>query len=506
MPLSKLYYINTGKDGLLDGTSEQDLDAMFDLLKTQEKIAVHFHGGLVSLKAGLEGAARLKTECYDGSGAHPVFFVWESGLIEVIQHNFGEIFGEDIFKILLKWVLKYASAKMEAGGAKSPLMATPSDMEIYRELAKLDANAEPFAAFKADPALSEITETEGLAFRAELEGDADLQETVQAIVNAVLPEVEAAGAKGITTRTRRSARTLMSPEVVEELAGDAADAKAGGKAKGILSTAALIRKAAVILARVVRRFMQKRDHGLYPTVVEEILREFYVANIGTAVWAAMKKETFDTFQPGGPARGGEYFTRKLSDLLVTGRRPEITLVGHSTGAVFINNLLARIRKMQEGGARPIPADFKFKNILFLAPACTFEHFLPTATTHRDLFERFRMFTMTDPAESNDSLVPGIYTRSLLYFISGVLEPGDNGGVAFDKPVLGMQRYHARAAVYPSPEVKAGRDFVAAAPQGVVWSPAASPWPPGLGSTSLKHGDFDNDPPTLESVRLIIKNS
>ncbi len=28
------------------------------------------------------------------------------------------------------------------------------------------------------------------------------------------------------------------------------------------------------------------DHGVYPTVVEELLRELYVANVGGAVWAA----------------------------------------------------------------------------------------------------------------------------------------------------------------------------------------------------------------------------
>src|SRR5262245_3868704 len=115
MPLQKIYYINTGKDGALDGTTEIDIDKIFEILATQEKVVLHFHGGLVSRTAGMEGAERLRLECYDGSGAHPVFFVWESGLIETVRHNLSEIFGEDIFKILLKWLLKYAAAKLDVG-------------------------------------------------------------------------------------------------------------------------------------------------------------------------------------------------------------------------------------------------------------------------------------------------------------------------------------------------------------------------------------------------------
>src|SRR6478609_8879702 len=302
MSLPKINYINTGRDGMLDGTTEQDIDAMFDALKAQSKVVLHFHGGLVSRAAGMAGAERLKTESYDGSGAHPVFFVWESGLLEVVRHNLREIFGEDIFKILLKWLLKYASAKLEAGGAKSPLLAVPPDIEIYKELVKLDAGKEPFSDFEVDAGISEISEAEQDAFEAEMGRDADFQETVQAIVNAIVPEEQTSGAKGIVIRTRHSMRTLMSPEVVEQLKSDVDNAKSGGQAKGIFSTAALIKKAAVILIRVVRRFVQKRDHGLYPTVVEEILREFYVANIGTKIWGAMKQETADTFQTGGTTR------------------------------------------------------------------------------------------------------------------------------------------------------------------------------------------------------------
>lgn len=507
MPISKSHYINTGKDGVLDATNEQDVDELFRALATAPKIVLHFHGGLVPEKSAMEMAERLDRDCYKPAGAHAVFFVWESGLIETLKHNITEIFGEDMFKILLKWVLKFAAGKLlEGAGGKSPALQTPSDMEVYTELAKNEQGREAFEDWTVPPALSEVTEEERAAFERTLEKDNDFQETVQAIVNSVVPQTTTSGEKGITLRTRRSARTLMSPDIVDELKNDAEAARAEGK-KGIFKSAKLIKAAAEIFARVVRRFVQRRDHGLYPTVVEEIFRQFYIANIGTAVWSMMKRETAQTFEEvqTKPARGGWYFARSLSKLLATPHRPKITLVGHSTGAVFINNLLAHVHQMRDDPANPIPADFAFENVVLLAPACTFEHFVPTMTEHRAMFRNFRMFTMNDEAESRDALVKFVYTRSLLYFISGVLEPDGAGGVEFDKPLVGMERYYRSKDVYPLPEIEQARQFLAGIPQSTVWSPLSETPGAGLFSTSTSHGDFDNDENTLASMRHIIAN-
>ena len=44
---------------------------------------------------------------------------------------------------------------------------------------------------------------------------------------------------------------------------------------------AFLANLARIVIRVIRRYIRKREHGLLATTVEEILREFYVAEIGT---------------------------------------------------------------------------------------------------------------------------------------------------------------------------------------------------------------------------------
>ena len=60
--------------------------------------------------------------------------------------------------------------------------------------------------------------------------------------------------------------------------------------KGIFSAAALVKAAVAITVRVIRRHIQKRDHGFYPSIIEEILREFYIADFGSWLWGQMKQK------------------------------------------------------------------------------------------------------------------------------------------------------------------------------------------------------------------------
>jgi hypothetical protein len=412
-------------------------------------------------------------------------------LLETVRHNLHEINQEKIFNILLRRVLQRAVGKLTGGGGKGVAgeIVGPTSIELALELQKREAGAEPFGDLGTDDA-EDLTPQEQARFEQDLNGDIDFQGEVQAIVNTALPDaaVTDVGAKGVTVLERRSARTLMSPEVIEELKEDTA--QTGGK--GILSSAALLVRAGKILTRVVRRFVKKRDHGVYVTVVEEILRELYIANVGGEVWQMMKKETADTFVDANPKRGGQLFVRELRALLAAGHRPEITLVGHSTGAVFICNLLRHLEEMRQAPQHPIPPDFKIKNVIFLAPACDFELFAEALAKRWDLVESFRMFTMTDKNEINDTLVPVVYPRSLLYFVSGVVERdvGEGGFTsAFDRPIVGMERYHKRADVYTDAPIATVRKFIHDGQNLAIWSVANGAG--GLSSNSLSHGAFDD---------------
>jgi hypothetical protein len=493
MPLDKLFYLNTGKDGILGDTSAAEVRAIAEAVVQADRAVLHFHGGLVNKQKAL-AKAEVLLPVYQAAGAHPVFFIWEAGLLEVLRHNLDEIAKERIFDTLVGRILQQVVGKLrDAGPAKSVTGAfqLPTDIEVKTELAKRQAGLEPFAGQQAPQDLEDLTPAQQARFEAELAKDQAFREEVEAIANAVHPEKRTTDSKGVATAVQRSAKTLMSPEVVEEVAADRTEAAAKG-AKGVLATARLVARAGKVLMRVVQRLRRGRDHGAYVTVVEEVLREFYVANVGAEIWHRMKKETSDTFDNAGnePKRGGWLFVEELGRAIgKLGRRPQITLVGHSTGAVFICHLLRHVEAARRSASHPLPKDFTFKNVALLAPAVSCALFADSLEHHRHLFESFRMFSMTDANETGNALVPVVYPRSLLYFVSGVVEREADDSGAFDLPILGMERYVKGEKVYAMPEVVRVRQFLAEDPRHTVW--AVADGGPGRQSNALGHSAFDD---------------
>jgi len=482
-------------------------------LADDDNVVLHFHGGLVSETAGRKLAARL-VDHY--TPAHAVFFIWESGFLETIRHSLGTIAKEPIFNRLLDVVSKWVIGKLQT---ELGLKAVPGQVDLPKEIehrlelqkaANEAAPAEPYEAFVPLPAqdVGEVTDDEEVALREDLEGNPDFVKEVEAILQGL--EFEGADEFKAARPNVKPEPTLMSPEVLQELADEAA---APGE-KGLFSAARLALKAAKVFKRTVGRFLKGRDHGVYVTTVEEILREFYVANIGAGVWAAMKQETEDTLQSvPGEDRGGSLFLHMLGQLYQQGKRPkQITLIGHSTGAVFVNNLLLAADQARHDPAHPLPQDFSFGDVVFLAPACSFKQFGEVIEEHRSVFDEFRMFTMNDAHEVDDTLVPVIYPRSLLYFVSGVVEREPDGSSASDLPLVGMERFYDG----DGPEdpftglagVQAVRDFLAADQRRVVWTVTGPDASEGMRGDSTTHSGFDDTDParphaTMDSLKHLI---
>jgi hypothetical protein len=501
--------IHTGRDGRLVGQSETDVSAVVAELGAARRAVVHFHGGLVNRKAGMATANRLDP-WYRAVAAVPAFFVWESGLVETVKNNLGDIARETIFTILRDRLLKHVVGKVNAtaGQKAAGQLPYPKDIELATELKRAADHGEPYAHLAAPANLDETTEAERRQLEKELEKDVDFQQEARAIAREALPTVatELDSSKGVLARQRKSAKTLLSPAVVQEL-----EVETSKGAKGVLSTASLILRAGSILVHVVRRLRARRGHGIYPTVVEEILRELYLANVGAEIWYQMKRETADSFVDDGSAKGGRLFIKELRRQLAAGKRPQITLVGHSTGAVFILNLLRYVYAQRQATPAEWPEDFAFEHIVFLAPACDFSHLRETIEQHRGLFHHFRMFAMHEEKESADVLVPGIYTRSLLYFVSGVVERETDGKCAYDLPIVGMERYYEQKDVYDQPEIAVARAFLAESARHAVWS-VTDQGDDGLLANAVSHGGFDDTdavPPaknlTMLSVQHLIEH-
>src|ERR1051325_7485668 len=104
----------------------------------------------------------------------------------------------------------------------------------------------------------------------------------------------------------------------------------------------------------------------------------------------MKKDTSDAFS--AAASGGTLILQRIRELAAgspASTFDRITLIGHSTGAVFICNLI--------DAAAVVCPDAKFE-VIFLAPAVTHTRFAKTLENKAGMIRKFRQFGMKDILE------------------------------------------------------------------------------------------------------------
>lgn len=429
-PFDPSLMIETAADGvLIPECTPAHVRALAEGAVAHGHLVVHLHGGLVNSDRGRAGAARL-AQTYRDAGGFPVAIIWRTGFGEVFCGNLGEIVREDLFKALLRLVLKYAVGRLSSSaGGKGPNEGAgfelPSDLDVRAELDVTDR--EPFANVGARPA--ELTPEERADFEQAALADIDLQDAAEQLVQAD------AGARGVAGFAAvHPVRTHLDPAVLAELGGG----DSVGTGKGFLETAALVKHAGAVLVRVISRFAKGRDHGVVATCVEEIAREFYLADAGGLLWSLIKKESVDTFEEVA-GRGGRLFVDELAAAAAAANAPRITVVGHSAGSVFACHLL---RALSARGLR-------VGDLVFLAAAVRYDVFAETHAALRaagNAPARLHFFGLNEDCESGYWEVPGLYPRSLLYMVSGAAERDDDGVSVADEPLVGMQRF------YENPEI------------------------------------------------------
>jgi pimeloyl-ACP methyl ester carboxylesterase len=169
--------------------------------------------------------------------------------------------------------------------------------------------------------------------------------------------------------------------------------------------------------------------------------------------------------------------------------PDVHLVGHSAGSIFLTDMLARLAE----------ANIPVESMTFLAPAIRTDDWielaLPALQARR--VRRFTSFGMQDKRELDDTCDfagHSVYHKSLLYLVSQAFEPkkGDP-----NVALVGMQRYEAteldgtslKASVEALPDAK------------LIWAPHDAPV--SERSDSHSHGGFDDDSATMTSTLLRI---
>lgn len=480
-------------DGKFAGTSPEDLDQLFAALNQdadRDRLVVHFHGGLVGQASGTATAERLRP-IYEAAGGYPVFFVWHAGLLETtalgvqdaIADAVRRVGEEKVFNRLRDLLLQLAMGKARSrDGDRAVSLELPAIRDVQRAAHEHTEGAgEPFAEDEAALRAGdqELTEAQEQLVLEQLRDDGPLSREVMAV---------AATGKTATTRGLEVAEpraTLMDAEILADVRG-----AEGEGDRGLISTAAVATRAVDALKEMLKRFARGRDHGLYPTVVEELLRAFYLAKAGELIWSSMKQNTVDSFGDDPQVYGGTAFLHRLRDA-GRGDDARTILVGHSTGAVYICHLLRHADAI-------LPPGMAF-DVILLAPACTCDLLDETIREHGERIANLRVFTMTDALECADHLAPPVYTRSLLYFVSGVVEHDA------DTPIAGMQRFYADAGRFKAPDFAGAagvRSYYDGAGGRVAWSESAGK-ADSWNTASHRHGDFDNDEATLKSVANVI---
>jgi hypothetical protein len=486
--------INTTKDGVLDSTPPAQVRALVkDAVTSGKPVLIHIHGGLVSKQSAIASADRLSQNEFGQGNISPIFLIWETSIPETLR-NLPEILKKPLFEKLLFRLTKFLAGKVadSVPGAKAAMGGgpEPDDKKVEQELAKRKVNEIPFPELDAADDVSDMSVTDRQRLAQELSADSNLQELWQAEVEAAMVAPALPGASPIRLRQK----------LVDEAGQEMQTAS-----KAIVSTAMVIKSGIFIAGRVIKRFIQHRDHGFHATIVEEILRELFMDDIGAAVWGFMKQDAADTFDNAGktPERGGWFLLQLLAEEILALQAagappPKVSVVGHSAGAIYACEMLRYLHACRQDPAHPLSKSaFLLNKLVFLAPACTCALFAEVLKAHqaKALFDGFRMFALTDSDESGYYEIPLLYPRSLLYIISGLLE----GSGIVDQTLVGLDRDYRTENPYTDAVVVDVKNFLAVQNRKILSGHLG----PGLTCDSHRHGDFDNTPGTLGSIVTFI---
>jgi Caspase domain/N-acetylmuramoyl-L-alanine amidase len=243
---------------------------------------------------------------------------------------------------------------------------------------------------------------------------------------------------------------------------------------------------------------QEESRGL-TDLTDRIIEASAGTLVGRPAWKLMKDNARHCSTPTltGPDEpgGAYYFCSLLVEMLGKhSNAAELHAVGHSAGSIFhceMLPMLDRLLRENKTLAKKGPA---ITSMALLAPACRVDVFksslMPLVETKR--IAKLAHFTMNARAELDDT-VAGIYRKSLLHFVRNACE--------INLPqILGLEesiRPDTVLSDFFDPSKQPGNAHLLLSPTNFSNGSDAT--------KSIKHGDFDNDPPTMNAVLRRILN-
>lgn len=495
------------------GVAEAGQDTTLAELKTRlskpdARLLLHLHGGLVDRESGLDGARRLAGAGLDGyqldAGWTQVYVIWQTGALEEIGRRWTELARDDrLYQAVARKLIKFLAERLRlpaSGGRLAAEAALLDDDEILRRLRGEGDQREPFAALEASIAAGDPASRAAMAperstgallieFNTYLQSDPLFRSAVADINAAVRtdPASRAAAAPGSAERGEAILRRLdgsFDAELAAPVTMEEVVETPRAEPRGLASVGAFVAGRALKAAlRCIERFRSHRDHGLHATVVEEICREFYGDKIGAKIWGWMVDDAHLHFEKGG-------FGLELLPTLAASPPSRMVVIAHSAGSIWASRML--LAMAEQGAASNV-------DLCLLAPAVRENLFAEAVAKAGATIRRCHMFTMDDALERRDAVLGHdkgyIYPSSLLYLVSGLFESDDRKAYA-DAPILGMQRFTGVDWLDQSEAGAASAisAFFSQPDNAIHYSPDS-----GL-TDAAAHGEFDDNPLTLKSVR------
>jgi len=503
-------------------TSPKHIQRIFKrkALSKKKNLTIYVHGGIVSSSDNLfEHPFHQNPESFQlfnllDTKTYPIFFIWETGVVETLR----AMQNEGKFREILLGMAAEEVNELLKGFLQSPIRYLLKMAEKYIDLPVFKALERHVpVALESSEGLGATSEDDEELFQELLDNDIELRAHLEEVAQAMI-EQEEGGLGAVETELPLDA-DFYSKEFLEDIRTDYQENAAGLGAgvSDLLLKELFQRTVKALLAiykEVKRRRKINRDHGLWPTIVEEALDITKFSRLFAAAWDQMKENARETYAEDNPAtdnigpRGGRYFLNCLADFLL--KQPkgpdgmvdfDVSLVGHSAGAIHLSHCLATAEEIfKEKGLD----NFVFKNLILLAPAVNIDIFSELVLPNSHLIKSLRIFTMQDNLEIKDQCAGLFYPRSLLYLVSGAAEHDPDG----DKPLLGLQRHLNRESyklINGMDKKTLGlQDFLdkPAWPQYVIYS-IASQMRDGENCSSEHHGAFDNDPATQKSILALL---
>ncbi|MDA8433573.1 MAG: C1 family peptidase [Nitrospiraceae bacterium] len=209
--------------------------------------------------------------------------------------------------------------------------------------------------------------------------------------------------------------------------------------------------------------------------LDDLLEPVARALTGKAEWTEMKENALAATT--GEDGGARYAADRLAGFLVKNPAAEVHIVGHSAGSIFHAPLIRHLAEK----------NVAVRSCTLWAPACTValfrETYLPAIRDNR--IRQFALYTLTDKVEQDDNC-GGIYHKSLLYLVSNAFEKKAHIPLFSDgEPILGMEKFAKSEIEALEGQTKGSVEWIKS--------------PETRTSTSLHHGDFDDDLPTVAST-------